>query len=87
MYVYTALSLQAAGILQSLSNTVATKYNATNTPVTVGVVASFETGIKTVLQSLTALATFKEQHQSTVPLLAGMPITTAEIATIQSALP
>ncbi len=78
---------QAAGILKRLSQTVATKYNDTKTPVTASVVASFETGIRTVIQSFSALAAFKEEHERKVPLLAGMPISYQVIDTLKAQLP
>ena len=73
--------------MKSLSNTVATKYNKTNTPITADVVASFETGITTVVESFTAIAAFKEKYVTKVALLAGMPISTAQIVALKEKLP
>ncbi len=44
-------------------------------------------GVKTVLKSLEELAKFKDEHKSSIPLLAQLPCEQSDIAALQNKMP
>ena len=79
------MTIQASGVLQSLSKQVAAK-NLKKDPVTDGEVDALHHGLNTVAKSFKALVDFKDEHVAKVKALAGMPIDDAKVAAITSQL-